>query len=199
MPGGMPRGLIAPTDRWVGGGFFDGQTMTPPRTVEVELLAYDARDVVRAAGGEGAELPHRLGALLGEGLEQYIRDEAEWSTLAAIVGGAGGSVGESGARRLQILRRREAEALVVSMRARTIASEVEVQRLSARVAALEEENAHFKARMLQLRAEIPRLQRRRDQLHSVLEGQAPERAHPCSLAARLAARLQRLWRRWAMP
>lgn len=173
--------------------------MTPPRTVEVELLAYDARDIVHAAGGEGAGLPHRLGALLGEGLEQYIRDEAEWSTLAAVVGGAGTAVGGPRAPRLQILRRREAEALVVSMRARTIASEVEVQRLSARVEALEEANAHFKARMLQLRAEVRRLQRRRDQLRSLLERRAPEQAPPRPLAARLATRLRRLWRRWAMP
>ena len=163
--------------------------MGPILTLAIEVLEDDARAIVHAAGGDGPDLPRRLAALLAEGLDQYVCDEAEWA-LAADGGAGTGSQAPS-----RVLQHREAEALVISMRARTIASERHVEALTARVRELAREHAAYKEHMARLRAAAGDLRRRRAQLRAALDGEAPAVAASSSLAARIAARLRDMVRR----
>jgi cell division protein FtsB len=167
--------------------------MAQTHTVEIEFLEDDARAVVHAAGGHGPDLPRRLAVLLAEGLAQYVRDEAEWEAQAA----AGSGAGAGAQAPLLVLKRREAEALVVSMRARTIASERRLEALKARVCDLAREHAEYRGQMARLRAAAGRLRRQRARLRTALHGGAPASAAPSSLAAKLAARLGAMVRRGA--
>lgn len=128
--------------------------------IEIELLAEDWEPIWRAVEAVAdASQPERreagLARLLEWGLDQYGHDEAEWDALE------GRTDPSAEARRLE-LQRREAQAVLVSMRARTVAAERRmralhgtVSRLGAEFQAnreamrvLREENAVLEARAL---------------------------------------------------
>lgn len=90
--------------------------MTAPWVVEVELVDEDWAAMQRAMGDAALDTLQGTAWLLERGLEAFVADEAEWKTIAQAHGG------EVEARK-QELKRREAQALLVSMRARTIAAE----------------------------------------------------------------------------
>jgi hypothetical protein len=96
--------------------------------------------------------------LLERGLDAFVADEAEWKALE------GQAIGETEAKK-QELKRREAQALLVSMRARTIATEKTMAELGETVHVLgaelyanrramrplREENAALAARLANVR------------------------------------------------
>ncbi|MDR7555782.1 MAG: hypothetical protein QN157_09250 [Armatimonadota bacterium] len=170
-----------------------GRTMAQTSTIAIELLEDDARAVVQAAGGDGPDLPHRLAALVAEGLDQYLRDEAAWEVAAGTGAGVGAQTPSV------VLQHREAEALVVVMRARTITSERHVEALQARVRELAREHAAYREHMARLRTAAGHLRQRRAQLRAVLHGGASADAATRPLAVRIAARLRGMLRRGTPP
>jgi hypothetical protein len=103
--------------------------MDAPMVVEVELLEEDWATIRRALAFAGRDGPDGVSWLLAHGLDEFAADEAEWKRLE------GQTAGEAEARR-QELKRREAQALLVSMRARTIAAEKVMAELGETVHAL---------------------------------------------------------------
>lgn len=122
--------------------------------VETGLLAEDWAAIRDALWAVGRDSKADLGWLLEQGLDGFIQDEAEWKALE-------GRPDEAPQARPQELKRREAEALLISMRASTIAAEFLMHELGERVrvlgAAMKEyqrtmwplrkENAEFEARL----------------------------------------------------
>jgi hypothetical protein len=134
--------------------------------VEIELLEDDAGTVLRAAGAR-EPTADRLADLLSDGLAHYLRDEAEWDVLSR-----DGPPGVHGVR-LGELKRRETEALTVSMRARTIASEIRMEALRVRVKRLQQQRAALGHQMNTLRSAASELRRHRGRLAALLEPADP--------------------------
>ncbi len=135
------------------------------REIEVGLLEDDWAAIRRALEGQGRDPEADLPWLLALGLERYRRDEAEWE--------ASGDAKEAATPRAQELRRRETVALVVSMRARTIAAEMRMHDLSERVHALGNALRENRQRMRELREENALLQARIDRLQPSQSPPAP--------------------------
>ncbi|MDQ7857753.1 MAG: hypothetical protein QN174_00335 [Armatimonadota bacterium] len=90
--------------------------MAAPWVIEVELVDEDWGAIRRAMDAAGPDVRDAMAWLLERGLDAFVADEAEWKALD------GQTTDEAEARK-QELKRREAQALLVSMRARTIAAE----------------------------------------------------------------------------
>ncbi|MDR7484542.1 MAG: hypothetical protein QN187_04355 [Armatimonadota bacterium] len=103
--------------------------MAVPEGIEVELLAEDWAMIRRALDAAGREPEDGLPWLVEQGLDRFLRDEAAWKALE-------GRPGPEAEVERQELKRRETQALLVSMRARTIAAEKVVHELGETVRAL---------------------------------------------------------------
>ncbi len=132
-------GLMAPTGRPVGALLFRGVT--------VRTLTLAGEDLVRLAEALSAlgfwPVEVGLAWLVQEGVRHYVVDQRAWKELA--------STREEDPARLE-LQRREALAHLLSMRARTLAAEVERDALRQQVAELSEEYARLKRSLLAARA-----------------------------------------------
>jgi len=127
--------------------------MDEPLLVEVELLAEDWAAIGRALASAGRHAYDDVPWLLEVGLDRFAGDEAEWDRLVAE------HVPDTDPRR-QELKRRETEALAVSMRPRTISAEMQVHALSQRVNTLADELEAHKRAMRALREENAGLEER---------------------------------------
>jgi hypothetical protein len=149
--------------------------------VEVELLSDDWALIRQVLEAQGRDVDSGLPWLLEQGLEQFTRDEATWRSLE------GRSDPDAEARR-QELKRRETQALLVSMRARTVASEKLMHELSEKVHRLGTELRTNRGKMWPLRRETDALDTKLRSLQETLTGPAPasrRRQAPASWLARL--------------
>jgi hypothetical protein len=152
--------------------------------IEVQVLEDDLREI-RALAGPGPE-ERTLAALVVRGLERFQVDEATWQTLQ-------GRDNPAALEAQSELKRRETIALLISMRARTIASELRMNVLGRRVQELERRHAERLGASTQLRRDIESLERRIARLEAALRGgEAPGHGHRRpSWAERLARFLSR--------
>ena len=136
--------------------------MPDERIIEVEFLQDDLQEI-RAhmtAGGQPEEVtPPRL---LIDGLDQFQRDETLWKDLQDRQDSAAESI-------KQELKRRETLALLISMRSRTIRSEMEMHELGSQVQMLEASHADKRARGERLRQSIARIRHRIAMLEAKVE------------------------------
>jgi hypothetical protein len=160
--------------------------MSREQTVEIELLEDDLDPILRAAGVARGQASQALGDLLADGLAHYLRDEAEWGALS----GAGRS-GEHDIRLME-LKRRESRALTVSMRARTIASEIRMEALLTHVRGLQEQHAALRQRMNDLRRTVGQLRRDCDRLRASLSAAGAPPIAPPATTPGIGGRLHRL-------
>jgi hypothetical protein len=127
--------------------------MDDPLVVETDLLGEDWATIGQALTSAGRRAYEDVSWLLALGLDRFAADEAEWNRLEAE------SVPEADPRR-QELKRREIEALATSMRARTIAAEMQMHELADRVDALGDELEAHRRTMRALRDENAALEER---------------------------------------
>jgi len=148
--------------------------------VRVEFLEDDFREIAALQAEQPVE------ALLGTVIDQYRQDEVLWGEVEHR------HDGEAEAARLE-LKRRETGALLVSMRSRTVRSEMEMQELRERVLVLQDRHLEQRQRADALRRSIDRLRRRIARLEALLRGAE----HPGQLArpASIRQALAHLWRR----
>lgn len=124
-----------------------------PMTVTVELLAEDWAAIEHALALHGHGGPARLVWLLERGLDLYGADEASWTALE-------GEESADAEERRRDLRRREAQALVVSLRARTLTTEKVMHELGDVVKQMSVELYANRRSMHRLRAEAAALEAR---------------------------------------
>lgn len=150
------------------------------RTVQVEFLEDDLREI-RALLPEGVPLDQSVEELLRVTMAQYREDEARWRSLEHR------HDGEAESAKLE-LKRRETDGLLVSMRSRTVRSEMAMHELRERVLALQERHLEQRQRGEVLRQSIAALRRRTAQLEGVLRGAArPDQAIRSSSVRRALA------------
>jgi hypothetical protein len=149
-------------------------------TVEVDLLAEDAAAIRRALVGASRDLQADLSSLLEQGLTQYAADESAWHDLEDQVGP------EAEAKR-QDLKRRETQALLVSMRAHTIAAEKVMRALGETVHTLGAQLHANRREMWPMRQEATSLEARLKELTAPNDGSAP----PSKNGGRVLAWLRR--------
>ncbi|MDQ7844128.1 MAG: hypothetical protein QN141_00010 [Armatimonadota bacterium] len=138
--------------------------MAGARRIDVQFLADDLREIA-ALLPEGMS-QEGLARLLGQALTLFRRDEAAWQHLESRDGP------RAEAERTE-LKRRETTALLVSMRSRTILSEMEMYELRERVRELGRRHAEQRAEADRLRQSIARLHRRIAQVEALLAAAAP--------------------------
>ncbi|HXF81798.1 MAG TPA: hypothetical protein VNN19_03480 [bacterium] len=157
--------------------------MSDHRLIATELLADDLRDVGPLLPA-GADDEDRTAQLLARAIEAFRRDETAWEAVAHRCDP------EAEAMKTE-LKRRETMALLVSMRARTIRSEMEMHALGERVRELQAQHAAQRARAEARQASLRRLRRRIAAVESALAGPGG----PVEAPVRSASFLGRLWRR----
>ncbi|MDR7417645.1 MAG: hypothetical protein QN178_01890 [Armatimonadota bacterium] len=133
--------------------------------VEVEVLTEDADAMRRALAAAGRDPRANVPWLLARGLEQYVADEAAWQALE-------GQEGPEVEVKRQELKRRETEALLVSMRAETIAAERVMHDLGMKVHALGAQLYANRREMWPLRDEAASLEARLKRLTEPATGSA---------------------------
>jgi hypothetical protein len=106
--------------------------MTAERVIEVEFLEDDLREIRAMMADSGQPEHDGLPKLLMSGLESFQRDEASWADVQ--------NRDDSGPF-TQELKRRETLALLISMRSRTIRTEMRMNELGTRVRDLESRHA----------------------------------------------------------
>lgn len=148
-------------------------------TIDVELLSDDWAVIRRALEMAGREVDAGLPWLLEQGIDLFAQDEASWRALE-------GESGLDAQRRREELKRRETEALLVSLRARTIASEKLMHELSERVHALGAELRTNRGQMWPLRRETDALDAKLRSLREALTAPTPSPRRPQALGNRLA-------------
>lgn len=127
--------------------------MPEERIVELELLQADLQEIRSHMAARGQPEEAALAELLMEGLDQFQRDEALWKELQGQQDAAAEST-------TQELKRRETLALLISMRSRTVRSEMEMHELGTHVQMLEASHSLKRDRAERLRQTIARLRRR---------------------------------------
>lgn len=160
--------------------------MSGQRTVSAEFLADDLREI-RDLLPPGIDEEEGLAGLLHDALVVYRNDEATWQRVEHK------HDAPAEAARLE-MKRRETAALLVSMRSRTIRSEMEMYELRDRVRSLQERHAEQRAGAEIRRRSIARLRRRIARVEEQLSG----RSTPSVTAPRISAlrqALAMLWRR----
>jgi hypothetical protein len=150
--------------------------------LEVQLLEDDLRRIQALAGPGSDDLA--LAGLVARGLERFQCDEAAWRALA-------GRNDPAAPAERDELKRRETVAFLISMRARTIVSEMRMEALGRRAQVLERRHAERLRESAQMRRAIETLGRRIARLEAALRGGPPAPAHRPSLAARVARFLGR--------
>lgn len=160
--------------------------MSGLRCIETELLAEDLRaikDFLPSGMDEDAGLAH----LSAEAMELHRQDEATWLRVQH-------QHNEPAEAAQFEMKRRETVALVVSMRSRTIRSEIEMHKLREHVHGLQERHAEQRARAEELQRSVSRLRRRIAQVEDRLSGRSAgseSRRSRSSLRKALAL----IWRR----
>jgi hypothetical protein len=134
--------------------------MVSGRAVSAEFLADDLREIRRLLA-QGTVEPEGPARLLHDVIATYRRDEAAWQEVEHQHDAA------SEATQVE-LKRRETGALLVSMRARTIRSEIEMHELRERVRALQERHTEQRERARTLQEGAARLRRRIGQVQEAL-------------------------------
>ncbi len=175
-----PRGLIAPTGQGRWELFRYGEMHVPDgnRVIDVEFVQDDLR-TIRAPMDTTDPDEAALSALVLTGLARFEQDEASWQDLHDRDDPAAAAAKDE-------LKRRETAALLMSMRSRTIRSEMHVHDLASQVQALETSHADSSRRARSLRRVIAHLRRRAAGLETArARTTAPGRMHPPSIAARL--------------
>jgi len=132
------------------------------RPIDVQFLADDLQEIRALLP---AEMPEEEGLirLLCTGMALYRSDESAWRHWESRQGA------EAEAARTE-LKRRETTALLVSMRSRTILSEMEMAALREQVRELERRHADQRAEADLLQRSIARLRRRIVQVEAQLTG-----------------------------
>jgi hypothetical protein len=155
--------------------------MTAERVIEVEFLADDLREIRGVMSHSEQPEQDALSQLLTSGLESFQRDEASWRDVQNR---------DDSEPFKQELKRRETLALLISMRSRTIRSEIRMNELGSRVRDLERLHADKRQQSELLRRSISRLRTRIAVIEGLLKEGAPlpeNKTHP------LMARLIRLF------
>lgn len=154
-----------------------------PEVVEVDLLTEDWAQIQRALRAAGRVPEDDLPWLLEHGLGRFMRDETEWKALE-------GRAGPEAEALRQELQRRETQALLVSIRAQTIAAEMVMHDLGESVHALGADLKKNRQAMRALREESAALQTRLQGL----DGSDAAAAHPArGRGAALRDWLRFLW------
>jgi hypothetical protein len=143
-----------------------GEAMEGELRVEVDLLAEDAEAMRQALTAAGRHPEADLPWLLEYGLSQYASDEASWQHLEDE------GAPDDDVRRRE-LKRRETEALLVSMRANTIAAEKVMHDLGETVRALGAQLHANRQEMWPMRQEAAALEARLRELTTAGNGSAP--------------------------
>jgi len=133
------------------------------RTFEVEFLEEDLEEI-RALMDEWSE--GALAALVVESLSQFERDEASWKALETTSNLDTDFTGQE-------LMRRETLALLISMRSRTVRTEMRMHELGIKVQALEARHAEKCREAETLHQATARLRRRRARIEEALRGVTP--------------------------
>ncbi len=147
-------------------------------SVEIELLAEDWSTIRHALQAAGRDTEDGLGWLLEQGLDRYALDETEWKGLE-------GQPGDAGEPRRQELKRREAQAHLVSMRASTIAAEKVMHELGERVHVLGAEMKAHRTTMWPLREENDSLEARIRAINGEADSAPPALSERRTLLTRL--------------
>ncbi|MDR7536996.1 MAG: hypothetical protein QN183_11620 [Armatimonadota bacterium] len=160
--------------------------MPGPCWVDVTFLEDDLCEITALLPAGLAE-QEGLERVLSEAMTLYRNDEVAWRRLQSQ------HDAEAEAARTE-LKRREAAALLVSMRARTVQSEVEMYELRERVRELQERHAGQRARAEVLQRSVVKLRRRVAQLEARLANASPR---PGSSRSRpsLLEKFTDLWRK----
>ncbi len=153
--------------------------MIAERVIEVEFLQDDLRQIRAVMADSGQPEQNALSRLLISGLESFQQDEASWRDLQD----RDDPSSESAKREL---KRRETLALLISMRSRTVRSEIRMDELGGQVRDLETLHDNKRQQAQLLRRSISQLGRRMARIDELLKEGAPlpERRTP-SLMARL--------------
>ncbi len=152
--------------------------MPEERVIEVEFLDEDLQSIRRLFDTEQAE-ENDLLDVFSAGLEQFRHDEELWGELRDRADPAAEA-------EKQELKRRETLAHLISMRSRTIRSEIQMHDLDSRVRLLETTHADMTQRAQLLRRSIARLRGRIARLEQILgRGASPPETRPSSLRTRL--------------
>lgn len=133
--------------------------------MRVEFLEDDLREIEVLLPG-GVPLDQGPEQLLRMTMDQYRQDEALWRSLEHRHDGEAEGVKVE-------LKRRETDALLVSLRSRTIRSEMEMHELQERVLALQERHREQRQRAEVLRRSIASLRRRGARLEDMLRSPGP--------------------------
>jgi hypothetical protein len=142
--------------------------MTAEREIEVEFLEDDLREIRAVMANSGQPEQDELSKLLTSGLESFQRDEASWRDVQ--------NRDDSEPFKHE-LKRRETLALLISMRSRTIRTEMRMNELGIRVRDLESQHADKRQQSGLLRRSISRLRMRIAQIEESLKqgGPLPEK------------------------
>ena len=157
------------------------------RWIEAEFLADDLREIrfllpSDVSEGEG------LVRLLHEAIVTYRNDEAVWQDVE--------HQHDAASQAMQAeMKRRETSALLVSMRSRTIQSEMEMYELRERVRALQERHTEQRAKANVLQRSIAGFRRRIAAVEDRLAQDSPIQAAGRLPATTLRQTLAKLWRR----
>jgi hypothetical protein len=126
-----------------------------PKMVDVMLSSEDVSRLAVFFAERGQSLDNGTAWLIEEGARHFCNDQSAWEQLNAA------GVPDGDPRKLE-LQRREAVAHLISMRARTVSTETEMEMLRAQVSAL---GAEYK----ELRASLMRLQDEQRSLKAALD------------------------------
>jgi hypothetical protein len=142
-----------------------GEAMEGELRVEVDLLAEDA-EAMRQALTHAGRHPEDLAWLLEYGLTRYASDEAAWQHLEDE------GAPDDDVRRRE-LKRRETQALLVSMKANTVAAERAMHDLGETVRALGAQLHANRQEMWPMREEAAALEARLRELSANSNGSSP--------------------------
>lgn len=160
-------------------------TVSGERVIEVEFLTDDLREI-RALMADPADEEDGFEQILHHSIAQFRQDEASWQELEHRHDLAAESVKME-------LKRRETSALLVSMRSRTIRSEMQMHELRERVLVLQGKHLEQRQRAEALRQSIARLRRRIARVDELLGRGAGTRS--TSERPTLREVLSQLWKR----
>lgn len=159
--------------------------MSGERVIEVEFLADDLREI-RALMADLGDKEHGPEEVLHRSIAQFRRDEASWQELEH----RHDLTAEAAKTEL---KRRETSALLVSMRSRTIRSEMQMHELHERVLVLQGQHLEQRQLARALRQSITHVRRRIAKVEDLLGHSADMPAAPESSTLREV--LAQLWKR----
>jgi hypothetical protein len=161
--------------------------MSDTHSVTAEFIAEDLKEIQRLLPPNTPE-DEGLAHVLREALSIYRRDEAAWQTIEHLHDTTGSAAQVE-------LKRREASGLLVSMRSRTIRSEMGMYELREQVRTLQERHTLQRARARVIQQSLTRLRRRIQQAEDRLSQAGGVPSTDGRPASRLQTRLAALWKR----